>query len=187
MYTYTHTYLPTYLPTYIHPSIHPYIHTRIHTYIHPSPFFQRTANSEHDESFRPVDRTSLILAQWHSAQRLVSAPQSENSARPAWAAHSPPQPFIFFKLYGEGASITNLARGHLAILHRYDTATQPTRYEMCVGPEVPSSTPQGSSTLSSHYQGDTAFNPWAWQGPGAKQKVQSGETTKWEHRKMAGD
>ena len=32
------------------------------------------ANSERNETFWPVDRTSFVLAQWHSAQRLASAP-----------------------------------------------------------------------------------------------------------------
>ena len=82
-------YIYIYICAYIHTYIHIYIYIYCYTYIH---FCQRTANSEHDESFRSVDRTSFILAQWRSAQRLASAPLSQNSARPAWAVHPLPQP-----------------------------------------------------------------------------------------------
>ena len=140
MYVCIHAYMHTCKYACMHTCMHAYTHAHIHTYIHFS------ANSEHIESFRSVDRTSLILAHWHSALRLASAPQSENSARPARAVHPLPQPSIFFKLHGEGAITTNSARGQHATLPRYDTATQPTRYDKCVGPGVPPSTPQGSKT-----------------------------------------
>ena len=178
IYIHMHRCVCIYIYIYIYTYVYTYIHTYIHTFL-----FSFSANSEHDESFRSVDRTS----QWHSAQRLASAPRSENLARPAWAVHPLPQPFIFFKFYGEGATITNLARGHHAILSRYDTATKPTRCEMCVGPEVPSSTPQGSSTPFITLTRQCCLQPLGLAGPGDKQKVQSRKKFRWEHRKMAGD
>ena len=123
--------------------MHACIHTCIHTYI-------LSANSERSESSRPLDRTSFTLAHRHSAQWLASALSIGKLGETSLGMAYPlPQPLIFSKLYGEGAISPNLAQGHLALLPRYDTNTQPTRYDMCEGPGVPSSTPRGSKTLIS--------------------------------------
>ena len=180
---YIYIYVCKYIYIYIY--IYVYTHTYIYTYIHF--FFQRTANSEHVESFRSVDRTSLILAQWHSAQRLASAPQSDNSTRPAWAVHPLPQPLLFHKLYGEGAATTNLARGYHAILSRCDTAATPTRYEMCVGPDVFSSTQQGSSTPFITSPRQHCLQPPGLAGPRSQTKHSKWEKFRWEPRKTARD
>ena len=65
MYMYIYIYICLYVYMSICICICICIHTYIHTYIH------FPANSEGSESFRPLDRTSFILAHRHSAQWLA--------------------------------------------------------------------------------------------------------------------
>ena len=72
----THIYIYIYIILYHTYISYIYIYICVHIFC-----FQRTANSEHDESLRSEDRTPLILAQWRKTDRLILA-QSPWNRRP---------------------------------------------------------------------------------------------------------
>ena len=127
IHTHTHVHVGLYRSVcvyiYIYTSICIYIY--IYIYIQCVYIFLFSAISEHDESFRSVDRTSLNLP-YISPMALGPAACFHTTVgkRGQTSLGSTPtsSTLNLVQVIWGGSSTTNLARGHHATLSRYDTA-----------------------------------------------------------------
>ena len=194
IYLYTHirvyVYIHIYTYTYTHTHTYTYTHTQIHTYIHT--YIHFSAISEHDESFRSIDRISLNLpyispmalgpaACFHTTVGKLG--QTSLGSTPTSST-----PNLFQVIWG-GSSTTNLARGHHAILSRYDTARNQQVRNVC-RTRSPLLSPTGEHNTIHHTNKATlppTPGPGRAQEPNKKFKVgkrSGGNIGKWQGTKM---